>query len=174
MTPEILTNSGKYFNFLQPEDYDYNIEEIAHALSHVNRYSGHTRVPYNVADHALRVSYLVPPEFALDALCHDNSEAYLGDVASPLKQLLGDYKTIESKVEMAIAKHFNLRFPHPPCVKHADYVMLVTEKRDLLPFSEPWEHFKEFKPLKERIWPLKNREAREAFLARFYELTENK
>ncbi len=174
MIPSILSNSGKYFNFLHPEEYDYTIEEIAHALSHINRYTGHTRVPYNVADHALRCSYIVPEEFALDALCHDNSEAFLGDVSSPLKQLLPDYKVIEHKVEVALAKHFGLQYPHPPCVKIADYTMLVTEKRDLLPYSEPWDAFNKYEPLKERIWPLKNREAREAFLARFYYLTENK
>lgn len=174
MTPCILSNSGKYFNFLSPQDYDYTIEEIAHALSHINRYTGHSRVPYNVADHSVRVSYLVPKKYALDGLMHDCSEAFLGDVSSPLKQLLNDYKIIEEKVERAIANHFSLEYPHPPCVKIADYTMLVTEKRDLLPYSEPWDDFKQFTPLQERIWPLKNREAREAFLARFYELTEKK
>lgn len=33
MKPDILTCGGRYFNFLDPQSCEINIEEIAHALS---------------------------------------------------------------------------------------------------------------------------------------------
>lgn len=174
MNPIILTASGKFFNFLAPEDSDYCIEDIAHALSHINRWTGHTRVPYNVADHSIRVSYVVPKQHALAALLHDSSEAFCGDVASPLKAMLSEYKEIEQRVEKAIFAKFGIEFPYSKEVKKADQILLLTERRDLLPATEDPFTIGDLKPLKDRIWPLKNREAREAFLVRFYQLTEKK
>ena|ERR1700741_2226348 len=171
MNPVILTNSGNYFNFLYPEDSNYTIEDIAHALSHINRWTGHTRVPYNVADHSVRVSLLVPKRMALCALLHDASEAFCGDVSSPLKAMLPEYKEIEQRVEKAIFSKFGIDYPYPKEVKIADLTLLVTERRDLLPAGDDIV-IDGIKPLKERIWPLKNRESKEAFLNRFRELTE--
>jgi uncharacterized protein len=172
MNPIILTNSGKFFSFVSPEDSDYCIEDIAHALSHINRWTGHTRVPYNVADHSVRVSHVVPKKHALAALLHDASEAFCGDVASPLKAMLSEYKEIEQRVEKAIFAKFGVEYPYHTDVKRADQILLLTERRDLLPVTEEQLTIGDLKPLKERIWPLKNREAREAFLQRFMELTK--
>ncbi len=170
----ILTAKGNQFDFEKPDEFFYDIEDIAHGLSHINRFTGATRVPYSVAEHCIHVSNLVPLEYALEGLLHDAGEAFMGDVSTPLKKLLPEYKAIEYKVEMAIAKQFGLEFPFPSCIKNADYRMLVTEKRDLLVSSPEWEDFKEYVPLKERIWPMKNREAREAFLKRYYSLVEQR
>lgn len=129
----ILTSKGNYFDFANAEFYDYDIEEIAHALSHLCRFTGHTRKHYSVAQHSVHVANLVPTGYQLEALLHDASEAYLGDVSSPLKALLPDYKRIEQSVEYGIARHFALAYPQTPCIKEADLRMLVTEKRDLMP-----------------------------------------
>jgi len=54
----IRTFTGKKFWPLAPIGNDLDIEDIAHALSLVCRFTGHTYCFYSVADHSLRVSKL--------------------------------------------------------------------------------------------------------------------
>ena len=61
MQPTILTAAGRYFDFLAPERSVIGIDEIAHALSNICRFTGHTRDFYSVAEHSVHVSRLVPP-----------------------------------------------------------------------------------------------------------------
>lgn len=178
MIPSILTATGRYFKFTEPDPDSVCIVDIATALSRLCRFTGHTTRFYSVAQHSVYVSRIVPPEYALQGLLHDASEAYLGDVSSPLKQLLPDYKAIEHRVEAVIMSVFGLPFPLHPSIKQADLRMLMTEKRDLMP--EPmtgaehgeWDWLSEIEPTKKRIVPLYPNAARELFLKRFSELTQ--
>ena len=167
----ILTNEGHYFEFDHPEKHFYSIFEIAHALSNLCRFTGHVREFYSVAQHSVYVSLLCPPELAMCGLLHDASEAYLGDVASPLKRLLGDYKAIEKRVEQAICAAYKLPFPLPPEVKHADMRLLITEKRDLLPSpSQDQNIWPDFEPMQKRIRPMTPHEAERFFIYRYADL----
>lgn len=49
----ICTYTGRKFYPLDPRPEDVCIEDIAHALALVNRFGGHTRVPYSVAQHSV-------------------------------------------------------------------------------------------------------------------------
>ena len=135
MNPTILTHSGFEFNFLDTDglSHVFQIDDIAHALSNLCRFTGHTRSFYSVAQHSYLVSTLVPPEHALAGLLHDAAEAYLGDVSTPLKRLLPAYKEIERRIEAGIFAQFGLPADLPACVKQADRTMLATEMRDLMP-----------------------------------------
>jgi uncharacterized protein len=104
----ITTSSGRFFDILKPEEYEYDIEEIATALSNLCRYTGHVNRFYSVAEHSVLVSRIVPEHLALAGLLHDASEAFLGDVSSPLKKLLPEYKAIENRVQQAIASSFGI------------------------------------------------------------------
>lgn len=136
----IQTFTGKPFDLMAPDPAAVCLEDIAHALASTCRFSGHTRVPYSVACHSMHVANLVPPEHRLQALLHDAHEAYIGDVSTPMKMMLGDqFRAVERQVWLAVAKAFDIDPELHPSVKHADRVMLMTERRDLLkPCDRKW------------------------------------
>jgi len=168
----ITTQSGKHFDYLNPSVDSICIEDIACALSNICRFTGHVQDFYSVAQHSVHVSYLVEPEFALEALLHDAAEAYCSDINSPLKRLLPDYRYIIKRVEKVIAAKYGLPPEMSQQVKHADLVMLATERRDLdfdngtywqmLDGIEPATHF--------IISPFNPRQARVLFLQRYNDL----
>lgn len=91
MVPFINTYRGHRFTF-DPIDPDaIDIWDIAHALSHQCRYAGHTNMLYSVAQHSLLLAERVPgnADDKLNALLHDAAEAYVCDLPSPLKKLIG-------------------------------------------------------------------------------------
>ncbi len=101
--PTIKTYTGQQFSYESPTADMIRIEDIGHALSMICRFGGQAREFYSVAQHSLLVAELAPQEFAFDALLHDASEAYCGDMVRPLKNLLPGYREIEEKIHRAIA-----------------------------------------------------------------------
>jgi 5'-deoxynucleotidase YfbR-like HD superfamily hydrolase len=153
---------------------EVNLLDIAHALSNSCRFTGHVKAFYSVAQHSVHVSHNVPPEQALAALLHDASEAYLADIARPVKMQMEFYKQAEARLEGVISQAFNL--PAPPMsaeIKNADNRMLVTEKRDLLIRSGDFSkiHTGDVQPYEFTIYPLLPTQAKQLFLLRFAEIT---
>lgn len=173
MLPIIQTYSGSYINFLDFTENVYKIDDIAHALSNICRFTGHCKEFYSVAQHCVIASHNVPKEYALDALMHDAVEAYLGDVSSPLKQFLPEYKRIEKELYADIAASFGFNERTPDVVKHIDLVMLATEKRDLMIEADLiWGFLENIEPLPEEIQTWAPTLACRRFLSRYHELTE--
>lgn len=130
-TKSSISTLTKFFDFKKPEEYEYDIREIAHALSNLCRYTGHVRRFYSVAEHSVLVSKLVPKEYALEGLLHDASEAFCGDVSKPLKTLLPAYERIEEGVQAAICSSFGLCHPFPVEVHTADKEAYLAERLDV-------------------------------------------
>ncbi len=142
----IQTHSGKAFDLSNPRPEMVCIEDIAHALAQINRYTGHAAWPYSVAQHSIMVAEIVAataPELGLPALMHDSPEYVLNDWSSPLKALTVERSNlrgfssvtalIDRDVEAAIRKRFGLYVTPEQhrLIKQADLIALATEKRDL-------------------------------------------
>ncbi|WP_207388211.1 hypothetical protein [Lichenihabitans psoromatis] len=167
----ILTSTGRYFDFERPDLSDIQTGDIATGLSNICRFGGQTAAFYSVAQHCVLASHIVPPADAFAALMHDAAEAYLGDVTSPLKRLLPDYRVIESRVEAAIATRFGLTLPWPESVKMADLRLLRTERRDLMSGAGgEWPGMEHYECLPEEIWPMLPADAAALWTARFNEI----
>lgn len=169
--PTILTRSGQYFSYLDPAASTYDMFDIAHALSNICRFCGHSRSFYSVAEHSVHVSQLVPKRLAFAALMHDAAEAFVGDMPKPLKEMLPEYSAIERRIEDDIARRFDLgdAMRHPE-VKRADRIMLRTEQRQVMDNSDGWSWCADVEPASIIIEFLTPDRAASRFLARAMEL----
>jgi uncharacterized protein len=133
----IITFTGRRVCPTALEPDDVCIEDIAHHLSLVNRFTGATREPYSVAQHSVLCALYVSSSRAEDqlwALLHDASEAYVTDLNRAVKHdsALAGYRFIEAKVQRLICCVFDLPPVAPPCVKDVDDRLLIWEQRDLM------------------------------------------
>lgn len=166
----IQTYTGRQFWPLNPNPVDVDIEDIAHALSMLCRFNGHSTCFYSVAEHSVHVSKILPPEHQLWGLMHDAAEAYLSDIPRPLKRTMHEFQATEEKVLEAIAERFDLGPGPGDEVIEADHILLATEKALLMADEPaPWSGMAE--PLNDVELPcLGPSEAKEVFLVRFEEL----
>jgi len=178
--PAIMLGSGTYFDFENPEASEITIEDVAYGLAFACRFAGQAvsratgkRVFYGVAEHCVRMSYIVPPGCEYDALMHELGEPTCGDMTGPLKSLCPDYKRIEKRCEAAGMARFGVTMRDPVLIKRFDLVMLATEKRDLMPMADrhEWAWVKGAEPLPGVIEPWDPYVAAERFLARYAELS---
>lgn len=188
----MLTATGRRIELDWPQvANELQIFDIAWALAQVNRFNGHALRPYSVAEHSLLVADIVeremlqPPAAVLAALMHDAHEAYVGDVPTPVKHIIGPrWHAIESEWQTACEHAFgyhNAAIAHAGAIKRADLIALATERHDLLPpQADAWAVLDGIEPLR---WPRVPLNAphlaahdwefwRDRFLDRFHELQE--
>ncbi|MDH2399207.1 hypothetical protein ABIB85_007490 [Bradyrhizobium sp. JR1.5] len=165
--PSIMLQSGAWFDFAAPHASPFTIEDIAHGLAHICRYSGQCNGFYSVAEHSLLVSETATG-FELEALMHDAAEAFLGDITRPLKQMLPEYKRIEGEVERAIFSRFGIQTPIPREVKQADLRVLAAEQRQIMPRgTDDWLRGQDVVPAPIVVRNLPPVEAKRAWLERY-------
>lgn len=150
--PWILTASGRKFFYLSDDPDQFNVEDMASALSRVCRYGGHLSEKYaddiySVAQHSVYVYWLLlktgaPTRVLPWAIAHDMPEAYWTDVPSPLKSLLPNYKQMENNSAGILRKRFGIPYDEEVehYVKWADMQVLYAESRELTSIpSELWD-----------------------------------
>ncbi len=153
MSGFINTFTGKKFAPLDPKVEDIDILDIAQALSNMCRFTGHVRRFYSVAEHSCRVHDIVHGRQLREdmsgfgpwlenlqwALMHDAAEAYLIDVARPVKvqPAMSFYRDAEDRLLSCIAEHFGMRGHAPPAsVQDVDRKIATNEARVLLNMRE--------------------------------------
>lgn len=124
----ITLNSGRVFDFSNPSPESVDINDIAHALSRICRFTGHTDEHYSVAQHSCHVADMCKKENKFPGLMHDSPEYVVGDMNHPLKQMTPQFKKIEKSVwENAICPKFGLDAELPDEVKEMDYKIFLIE-----------------------------------------------
>jgi uncharacterized protein len=171
----IQTRTGVAFPLLDPKSDDIDLDDIAHALSMICRFTGHTRTFYSVAEHSVRVAELLPPPLKIYGLLHDAHEAYIGDISTPLRDALehrchgfgSELKYIKAAIDICIYAAFGLDLPterQKAAIKNADTIMLMTEKRDLIGESpKDWGDYETSPVLPGNIIPWPQETARAVF-----------
>lgn len=133
---KIRTFTGKLVDplFLQYPDID--IRDIAHHTANICRYTGAVPKFYSVAQHSVLVAryFLLPMERAA-GLLHDGAEAYLNDIASPLKRADGmeEYVKADERATGAIFEAFGIPRDLLPKTKQFDDLLFQREVASFWP-----------------------------------------
>ncbi len=187
----IQVATGRLLDVASLKSWEVELEDIATALSNLCRFTGHVREFYSVAQHCFEVSRLAEvlaqkslnqniPNWATfvgkRGLLHDAHEAYIGDVATPIKSVMCDgfeFEDMVDGIDEAIFKRFGVNATAcglRDVIDTADERMLATEKRDVLTRSDlPWSYPK-LGPIDRVIVPVGPKEAKRLFVERFNEL----
>jgi 5'-deoxynucleotidase YfbR-like HD superfamily hydrolase len=129
---KIRTLSGRMVDIMNPTPDMFDIEDIAHGLSFQCRFAGQIPEFFTVAQHSINVSKICPQELRMAALLHDAPEFIMGDLASPIKTWLPNYKEIENRILEVIAKKFGFQYPLDTFIKTADQAAFQHEYRNLI------------------------------------------
>lgn len=175
---QINTYCGHIIDYNDPDPNEIDIRDIAHNLSFENRFIGQTALPYSVAQHCVLGSYILEqmglPDIALQFLLHDATEAYVKDIPTPLKKLLGiKYQSIESSFNRAILERFNIVSFDDLLIKKIDLAMLAAEKDQLLPpATVRWEQLDGIRPANIKIDYWTHERAEKTYLDQFNKLMQ--
>lgn len=169
--PTIRLAGGTYFDFLNPDGSEYTIEDVAHALSLINRFNGHTDRFYSVAQHSVLASEHVRAGWEYEALMHDAPEFVVGDMTRPLSELCPDYKALKKRIEASVCRRFEVLYPFPPVIHEIDIRMLRTEQEQLMDAgNDVWGITQGVEPIPVRLMSWSPEHARKRFLERYHEL----
>lgn len=141
------TYTGVHFWSIDARPEDIRTEDIAHALSQICRFNGHSKYFYSVAQHSINVAKAIKDAgysniVQFYGLIHDASEAYLCDIPRPLKNYLPGYKETEKNLMDIIYQAFVVPCPsieESAIVKKYDDIILTVESKALMKGYQEWE-----------------------------------
>lgn len=110
-----LYASGKRIDPMNLRLQDIALEDIAHNLSMICRYSGSFPFHYSVAQHSALVCNAMakdrhPPKVLMAGLLHDASEYLLSDIITQVKHhsTMQPYRELEDRIQMLIFQKYGL------------------------------------------------------------------
>jgi len=124
---------------MSPGTWTLDADDISNALSKICRWGGQLGEFYSVAQHSVLMCREAEGlDLKRACLLHDATEAYLGDVISPIKQAMlasgaSFYKDLEDRLHRALEDRYGLKNSALTCseVQHLDRRMLHTEAREI-------------------------------------------
>lgn len=182
--------SGSKYWVLDPKPKDINLIDIVTGLANASRYRGQTQFYYSVLTHCVLVSRAVERlalergwpieaarEAALEGLLHDGSEAYIGDVARPLKKsrVMKAYCKLEKSWEAAIRERFDIETSpdYQSIVDECDKRIVLDEVKAIMRDPDMWRRngrYLDLKPLDVEIPEWSIEDSHVEFYKRYYEL----
>lgn len=140
----IQVNSGRYFYVLDPRPEDITVEDVAHSLANLCRFTGHGDRFYCVGEHSIYCAKIarkmgLSTLQQLYCLLHDASESVMNDLARPVKQNIPQYKEIEDNVMAVMWEVAGIPKPTKEdykLVKLIDNTMLINEMEQLMKRSD--------------------------------------
>lgn len=178
LPPIIGVASGGCFHILTPREDEVFIEDIAHHLGGIGRYTGACSNLWSVGAHCIEVSRRIEQAGGtrveqLQGLLHDASEAYLVDIPRPIKPDIAiagaSYYEVEDIIMRCIFRALNVPWPMAPIVKEADDGMAYDEVANFFPPGFMWDRYK-VTAKKSNLVSLHPLVAKELYLRRFNEL----
>lgn len=157
-SPWTLTHSGIKLIYLEPTVEMISLDDICHSTANLCRFTGAMSQFYSVAQHSMMVGSLVKTIIEADeagdfqegtvpywnqilaGLLHDSSEAYINDLASPLKVAIkGEYERIEHGLLSKVFEKFDVPMKMMnQTVKKADNIALQIERYYFMPDHPEW------------------------------------
>ena len=164
-------SGGQYWP-MDPLAEDVSVRDVAHHLAKKCRFSGAVRRFYSVAEHAYLLSYVVEPHLAWAALHHDDCEAFLPDIPTPVKPFIVGWADVEAANDQATAiDAFGCTHEELRAIKRQDKAMAFDEAAALLYSPRgalPWWHGRNPGIVSPKAWG--PRKAAAMFLRRHREL----
>lgn len=120
------TASRITINVLDPKPEMIELHDIVQGLAYKAHFSGQINQYFSIAEHCILTEHLVAidhmddHELRLIALLHDASEAYIGDMISPIKVLIPKFKEMEMRLQSVIFDKFGLPIDRLQEVKKYD------------------------------------------------------
>jgi hypothetical protein len=184
----LATASGGMWSIENPQETQVRLRDLAAGLSRTCRYAGQLSEAagfYSVAEHSVimtswahRSGLIRTRSEALMYLLHDGSEAYFGDMPTPLKALIPAFRELEDRSQRVIFNAFGvgpgLVSAHKPELKRVDTRIRLDEREVMI--LEPalsagrdalWRQEPGMQPLGVTPQLLEPAEARTAYLCAF-------
>lgn len=192
----IMTANGEFFDLLNPTKDQIDIEVIAHALSKMERATGHFTCQWSVAQHSILVAELAAQKARKDGLAaidrtmielagllHDASEAYIVDLPRPLKYLPGfeKYREMEKRIQDLIYEKYGIPTDSNLIHEYVKWADNEALKYEFYIFMDGWEKMlwchdadvEKCHPIAMGFIRADWAWNRESFLKRFYEICDS-